>query len=62
MSSIPRQENNNDQNITGVMKGLSSLSLVAVDLPQALGGISISGGVGSTASVIIGPQFEAMLC
>ena len=44
------------------MKGLSSLSLVAEDLPHVLDDTIISGGVGSTASIIIGPQFKAMLC
>jgi hypothetical protein len=62
MTAVPHQENNNNKNSTGAMKGLSSLSLVSEDLPQVLDNISISDGVASKASIIIGPQFKAMLC
>jgi len=62
MTAIPHQENNNSEKSTGAMKGLSSLFLVAEDLPHVLDDTIISGGVGSTASIIIGPQFKAMLC
>jgi hypothetical protein len=49
-------------NSTGAMKGLSSLTLVAVELPEALDVVSISSGIGRMGSLIIKPQFEAMLC